>query len=150
MTEILPKKSFKRLICLVLATVFLSSFPAGTSGLALCLDMDEIHVIDQQYLSVADCHSSNDNNSKVTQPNSSLAGREANACLDISVSNKHALRRPSEITLPNTAKFVLSYTLPDSQLESQQQLTAYGSSTLTQPLIIPLHISARRTVILLI
>ena len=149
MTEIFPKKSFKRLICLVLATVFLSSFPAGTSGLALCLDMDQIHVIDQQYLSVADCHSSNDT-SKVTRPNSSLAGREANDCLDISVSNKHALRRPSEITLPNTSKFVLSYTLPESQLESQQQLTAYGSSTLTQHLVTPPHFSACRTVILLI
>ena len=151
MTKILSEKSFNRVICLVLAAVFLSSFTADTSGLALCLDMDKTHVIDQQYLFIADCHSSNDdNNSKVNQPNSTLVGREASDCLDVSVSSKNALRRPSEITLPTVAKVVLSYTPPNSQLGSQQQLTMHGSSALTQHLITLPHTNAHRTVILLI
>jgi hypothetical protein len=149
MTKIFSKKSFNRVICLVLAAVFLSSFPAGATALALCLDMDKIHVADQKYLLTPDCHSSNDTHNLINnQPNATLISREANDCVDVSLSNRNALRRPSEITLPVFDKVILSYDLPNSQLGLQQQLAGYSSSALSQHLFTLPHINARRTVVL--
>ncbi len=149
MTEILSKKSFNRLICLVLAAVFLSSFPAGTTALALCLDKDENHIIDPNFY-LADCHSSVDTDLLLSDEHcSALAEKENNDCVDVSLSNQNAFNRPSAITLPAFAKMILSYALPDNQLRSQQQLAKHHSSALSQHLSTLPHINAQRTVILL-
>ena len=149
MTEILTKKSFNRLICLVLAPVFLSSFPAGTTALALCLDKDENHIIDPNFY-LADCHSSVDTDLLLPDEYcSALAEKENNDCVDVSLSNQNAFNRPSAITLPAFAKIILSYALPDNQLRSQQQLAKHHSSALSQHLSTLPHINAHRTVILL-
>jgi hypothetical protein len=149
MTEILSKKSFNRLICLMLAVVFLSSFPAGTTALALCLDKDENHIIDQNFY-LADCHSPVDTDMLLSDEHcSALAEKENNDCVDVSLSNQNAFNRPSAITLPAFAKIVLSYALPDNQPGSQQQLAKHHSSALSQHLSTLPHINAQRTVILL-
>ena len=149
MTEILSKKSFNRLICLMLAAVFLSSFPAGTTALALCLDKDESHIIDPNFY-LADCHSSVDTDLLLPDEHcSALAEKENNDCVDVSLSNQNAFNRPSAITLPAFAKIILSYALPDNQPGSQQQLAKYHSSALSQHLSTLPHINAHRTVILL-
>ncbi len=149
MTEILSKKSFNRLICLVLAAVFLSSFPAGTTALALCLDKDENHIIDPNFY-LADCHSSVDTGLLLSDEHcSALAEKKNNDCVDVSLSNQNAFNRPSAITLPAFAKMILSYALPDNQLRSQQQLAKHHSSALSQHLSTLPHINAQRTVILL-
>jgi hypothetical protein len=149
MTEILSKKSFNRLICLVLAAVFLSSFPAGTTALALCLDKDENHIIDPNFY-LADCHSSVGTDLLLSDEHcSALAEKENNDCVDVSLSNQNAFNRPSAITLPAFAKIILSYALPDNQLRSQQQLAKHHSSALSQHLSTLPHINAHRTVILL-
>jgi hypothetical protein len=149
MTEILSKKSFNRLICLVLAAVFLSSFPAGTTALALCLDKDENHIIDPNFY-LADCHSPVDTDLLLSDEHcSALAEKENNDCVDVSLSNQNAFNRPSAITLPASAKIILSYALPDNQLRSQQQLAKHHSSALSQHLSTLPHINAQRTVILL-
>jgi hypothetical protein len=149
MTEILSKKSFNRLICLVLAAVFLSSFPAGTTALALCLDKDENHIIDPNFY-LADCHSSVGTDLLLSDEHcSALAEKENNDCVDVSLSNQNAFNRPSAITLPAFAKMILSYALPDNQLRSQQQLAKHHSSALSQHLSTLPHINAQRTVILL-
>ena len=149
MTEILSKKSFNRLICLVLAAVFLSSFPAGTTALALCLDKDENHIIDPNFY-LADCHSSVGTDLLLSDEHcSALAEKENNDCVDVSLSNQNAFNRPSAITLPAFAKIILSYALPDNQLRSQQQLAKHHSSALSQHLSTLPHINAQRTVILL-
>lgn len=149
MTEILSKKSFNRLICLVLAAVFLSSFPAGTTALALCLDKDENHIIDPNFY-LADCHSSVGKDLLLSDEHCSvLAEKENNDCVDVSLSNQNAFNRPSAITLPAFAKMILSYALPDNQLRSQQQLAKHHSSALSQHLSTLPHINAQRTVILL-
>ena len=149
MTEILSKKSFNRLICLVLAAVFLSSFPAGTTALALCLDKDDNHIIDPNFY-LADCHSSVGTDLLLSDEHcSALAEKENNDCVDVSLSNQNAFNRPSAITLPAFAKIILSYALPDNQLRSQQQLAKHHSSALSQHLSTLPHINAQRTVILL-
>lgn len=149
MTEILSKKSFNRLICLVLAAVFLSSFPAGTTALALCLDKDKNHIIDPTFY-LADCHSHVDKDLLLSDEHcSALAEKENNDCVDVSLSNQNAFNRPSAITLPAFAKIILSYALPDNQPGSQQQLAKYHSSALSQHLSTLPHINAHRTVILL-
>ncbi len=149
MTEILSKKSFNRLICLVLAAVFLSSFPAGTTALALCLDKDENHIIDPNFY-LADCHSPVDTDLLLSDEHcSALAEKENNDCVDVSLSNQNAFKRSSAITLPAFAKMILSYALPDNQLRSQQQLAKHHASALSQHLSTLPHINAQRTVILL-
>ena len=149
MTEILSKKSFNRLICLMLAAVFLSSFPAGTTALALCLDKDKNHIIDPTFY-LADCHSHVDKDLLLSDEHcSALAEKENNDCVDVSLSNQNAFNRPSAITLPAFAKIILSYTLPDNQLRSQQQLAKHHSFALSQHLSTLPHINAHRTVILL-
>lgn len=149
MTEILSKKSFNRLICLVLAAVFLSSFPAGTTALALCLDKDDNHIIDPNFY-LADCHSSVGTDLLLSDEHgSALAEKENNDCVDVSLSNQNAFNRPSAITLPAFAKIILSYALPDNQLRSQQQLAKHHASALSQHLSTLPHINAHHTVILL-
>ena len=149
MTEILSKKLFNRFICLVLAAVFLSSFPAGTPALALCLDKNENHIIDPNFY-LADCHSPVDTDLLLSDEHcSALAEKENNDCVDVSLSNQNAFNRPSAITLPAFAKIILSYALPDNQPGSQQQLAKHHSSALSQHLSTLLHINAHRTVILL-
>ena len=149
MTEILSKKSFNRLICLVLAAVFLSSFPAGTTALALCLDKDDNHIIDPNFY-LADCHSSVGTDLLLSDEHgSALAEKENNDCVDVSLSNQNAFNRPSAITLPAFAKMILSYALPDNQLRSQQQLAKHHASALSQHLSTLPHINAHHTVILL-
>jgi hypothetical protein len=149
MTEILSKKSFNRLICLVLAAVFLSSFPAGTTALALCLDKDDNHIIDPNFY-LADCHSSVGTDLLLSDEHgSALAEKENNDCVDVSLSNQNAFNRPSAITLSAFAKIILSYALPDNQLRSQQQLAKHHASALSQHLSTLPHINAHHTVILL-
>ncbi len=151
MNKIFCKNAFTRVICLVLAAVFLSSFPTGATALALCLDMDKTHVVDQDHLHLADCHSSAEAGQSLLYGHySTLAGKENNNCVDIALSNENAVNRPSEITLPVFTKVVLSYALPNSQIGSQQQMAEYLSSALTQPQFPSPFINARLTVVLLI
>ena len=151
MIKISNKSIFNRVICLLLTAVFLSSFPAGTKALALCLDEGENHVVDQGHLYLADCHSSVDAGQPLFyEYRSTIAGPANNNCVDISLSNPSAVNRPPEIILPVFSKVILSYTLPYNQIESQHQIAGYSSSTLAQPQFPSSFINAQRTVVLLI
>ena len=137
------------MICLVLAAIFLSSFPAGTTALALCLDEDENHIVDQNFY-LADCHSSVDADLLLSDEHcAALAEKENNNCVDVSLTNASTLNRPSKIILPGFTKTILSYALPNNLLGFQQQLAKYRSTALSQYLITLPHINADRTVILL-
>jgi hypothetical protein len=151
MNKIFCKNVFNRVICLLLAAVFLSSFPTGATALALCLDEGENHIVDQGHLYLADCHSSVEaGQSLLYEHPSTLAGQESNNCVDISLSNENAVNRPSEITLPVFTKVIFSYALPNSRIGFQQQIAGYGSAAFTQPRFLSPFINTRLTVVLLI
>ena len=151
MNKIFCKNAFNRVICLLLAAVFLSSFPTGATALALCLDEGRNHVVDQGHLYLADCHSSVEAGQSLSyEYRSTLAGQERNNCVDISLSNENAVSRPSEITLPVFTKVVFSYALPNSRIGFQQQIAGYSSAAFTQPQFLSPFINARLTVVLLI
>jgi hypothetical protein len=150
MTKIFSKNIFIRVICLFLTTVFLSSFPAGATSLALCLDEDENHIVDQNsYL--ANCHSYVDSNLLLSDEHcSALAEKENNDCFDVSLTNANTLNLPSKIILPGFTKTILSYTLPSRLIGFQQQVEGNNSSALSQHLFILPHTNSHRTVVLLI
>ena len=141
--------TFKRIISLLLAVVFLSSFSTGGSARALCLDDEENHLVDQNFY-LADCHSSVDADLLLSDEHcSARAEKEKNACVDVSLTNAHTLNRP-KITLPGLARNIFSYTLPGSIIESQQQVSGYSSAALCRHLFCLAHTHSHRTVVLLI
>ncbi len=150
MTKILSKKSFNRLICLFMTAIFLSSFPTGATALALCLDEDENHIVDQNFY-LADCHSSVDADLLFSDEHcSALAEKENNDCVDVSLTNANTLNRPSKVILPGFAKTVLSYTLPSMLMSFQQQVAGNNSSAFSQHLFTFPHTNSHRPVVLLI
>lgn len=151
MIKIFSNKLFSRVTCLVLAAIFLSSFSGSATDLALCLDEEENHVVDQEYLHLADCHSSVEAERPLFYEHCfTLAGEESKDCVDISLTNANAANLPSKIILPVSAKDIFSCMLPDSQIGSQQQVVGYTSSVLSRLLFPSSFLNAHRTVVLLI
>jgi hypothetical protein len=149
MTRIFPENIFNRVICLFLTAVFLSSFPTGATALALCMDEDENHIVQNFYL--ADCHSSVDANLLLSDEHcSALAEKENNDCVDVSLTNANTLNRPSKVILPGFAKTVLSYTLPSMLMSFQQQVAGNNISALSQHLFTFPYTNLHRPVVLLI
>ena len=150
MIKIFSKNIFGRVICLFLTAVFLSSVPAGETALALCLDEDENHIVDQNFY-LADCHSSVDADLLLSDEHcSALAEKENNNCVDVSLTNANTLNLPSKVILPDFAKTILSYTLPNILIGFQQQVAGNKSSVLSQHLFTFAHSNLHRTVVLLI
>ena len=142
--------TFKRLVSLLLAVVFLSSFSTGGSAKTLCLDEEENHLVDQNFY-LADCHSSVDVDLLLFIEQCSVrTENENNDCIDVSLANAHTLNRPSKIALPGFAKAILFYTLPGSLIEFQQQVAGCNSAALSQHLFTLPHTHSHRTVVLLI
>ena len=144
------KNSFHRVICLLMIAFLLSSFPAGSSALALCLDEEENHLVDQN-LYLVDSHSSEEANLLFSDEHCSvLAKQENNDCVDVSLTNANTLNLPTKLFLPVSAKVILSYELPDNLTVFQQHLAGNTSSALTHPLLTASLLKAHRTVVLLI
>jgi len=150
MNKIFYKNIFNRMIRLFLTAVFLSSFPTGATALALCLDEDKNHIVNQNFY-LADCHSSADAYLLLSDEHcSALAEKENNDCVDVSLTNANTLNLPSKVTLPGFAGIILSYTLPSRLIEFQQQVAGNNSSALSQHLFTLPHTNSHRTVVLLI
>ena len=150
MTKIFSKNIFSRVICLFLTAVFLSSFPTGETALALCLDEDENHIVDQNFY-LADCHSSVDADQLFSDEHcSALAEKENNNCVDVSLTNANTLNLPSKVILPGFAKTIFSYTLPSILIGFQLQVAGNNISALSQHLFTFAHTDSHRTVVLLI
>ena len=150
MTTILSKNISSRVICLFLTAVFLSSFTTGGTALALCLDEDENHIVDQNFY-LADCHYSVDADLLFSDEHcSALAEKENNNCVDVSLTNATTLNLPSKVILPGFAKTILAYTLPSILIGFQRQETVNNSSALSQHLFTFAHTNSHRTVVLLI
>ena len=150
MLNIFLNNLINRTGCLLLVTVFLSTFPTSSTALAFCLDEQEIHIVSQN-LYLADCHSAVEVGLILSDEHfSALVEKGKNDCTDVSLTNANILNRPSKITLPVSAKVTLSYTLPGGLVNYQQQVAEYNSSAFSQPLFILPHINAHRTVVLLI
>lgn len=150
MNKIFCKNSFNRAVCLVLTLFFLTSFPAGAAALALCLDEEENHIVDQKP-NLADCHSSVEADLFLSDEHcSALTEKKNNDCVDVSLTNANALNRPSKLFLPVYAKVILTFVLPDSRIGLQQQNTGNNSSTFPPLLITSTFLETHRTVVLLI
>jgi len=90
-----------------LVTVFLSTFPTGTSSLAFCLDEQENHVVGKN-LNLVNCHSTKETVQIFYDEHySTLFGKRENGCTDVSLNNAKSLNRPSRKTLPISAKVAL-------------------------------------------
>ena len=84
MTNFFSKNTFNRVVCQVLTLVFLSSFPAGASAKALCLDEEENHLVDQ-YLYLVGCHASAETYLPFSDEHcSARAEKENKDCFDVS------------------------------------------------------------------
>ncbi len=136
--------------CLLLVTVFLSTFSTGSTALAVCLDEQESHVVGQN-LYLVNCHSAVEVGLIPSDEHfSAHVEKGINECTDVSLINANIVNRPTKITLPVSAKVTLSYMLPGGPVYYQQQVAEYNSSALSQPIFILPPINAHRTVVLLI
>ena len=150
MLKIFNSDIFNRTICLLLALIFLSTFPAGKTSLAFCLDDQESHLVGQKFY-LADCHSLNQANRIISDEQISVhAGNSEKDCTDVSLINANIINRPSQTRLPIASKVFHSYTLPNGLIRTQQKVEGFNSTALYQPLFIPPNITDRNTVVLLI
>ena len=150
MLKIFYNKLINRTVCLILVGVFLSTFPTGATALALCLDENENHIVEQNFY-LADCHSSEGAGLFLSDEYcSALAEKENNDCVDVSLTNENTLNRPSRVMLPGFAKTIISYMLPSRLIGFQQQVAGNNPLIFSHYLyIIPLA-NPLLTVVLLI
>ena len=150
MIKVVSKNSFHRVICLLMIAFLLSSFPAGSSALALCLDQEENHIVGQK-LYLDKCHSFADTYLPLSEEHcSARAEKEKNDCVDVSLTSANALNFPTKLFLPVSAKVILSLELPDNLTGFQQHVAGNTSSALTHPLLTASLLKTHRTVVLLI
>lgn len=150
MTKFFYKNKFNRIICLLLTVTFLSSFPAGATAFALCLDEDESHLVDPN-INLFDCHSSVEANLLLSNEHCfALTEKENSDCVDVSLTNANILNRPSKLFLPTSAKIILTFQLPYSHIGLQEQNPPNSSSALSPRSISSTLLKSHRTAILLI
>jgi hypothetical protein len=137
-------------ICLLLAVVFLSSFPTGAAALALCLDQEENHIVDQDFY-LDDCHSSIGTYLPLSDEHcDARTERENNNCVDISLTNANTINIPSKVLLPAFSKNILSYVVPNRIIRFEQQAGGQSSSVFSQYLPTSSHLNQQRTIVLLV
>ena len=149
MLNIFLKSIIKRKVSLLLITVFLSSFPTGTTSLAFCLDEQENHVVGQN-LYLVNCHSTDETARFFDENFSVLAEKRKNDCTDGSLSSVNIFNRPPRRSLPISAEVVLSFGPLSERVNYKQQVAEFSLSALSQLLFILPYINAHRTVVLLI
>ncbi|MFC1837572.1 hypothetical protein ACFLYW_02700 [Thermodesulfobacteriota bacterium] len=150
MTNYFYRNTYNRVINLLLVVVFLFSYPTGATALALCLDQDENHIVDQN-LYLDNCHSATGTFLPLSEEHcSARAEREDNDCVDVSLSNANILNLPPKTALPANAKDILSYTLPSDLVGLQQQVTGQNPPVSFPYLSNTLHLKVHRTTVLLI
>lgn len=150
MRNIYLKSFINRTVCLLLAAVFLSTFPTGATALAFCLDGQESHVVGTN-LYLADCHSASEIGRIISNEHfSALTRRSNNDCTDVSLTNANVLNRSSRITLPASPQVILFYSLPSRLFNVQKQNAVAGSSEFSRPLFVLPHLTTLRSVVLLV
>lgn len=151
MLEIFYRNTTHRMICLLLAAIFLASFPTGATALAFCPDAQKIQLVDRQYLHPAGCHSPVEAGRPLFyEYRSAMADQGNNDCLDISLANSKSLIRPPEKVLPVLAKILFPGVLIDRRQGFRQKTAGRMSFVLNHPQTPSLPVSAQRTVVLLI
>ena len=139
-----------RTVCFLLSAIFLCSFPTGAAASAMCLDQEEIHIVEQNFY-LDDCHSSVETYLPLSDEHcSALADKDDNECVDVSLANADILNLPSKVILPAFSNNILSYVLPNRIIGFQQQVAGNNSSSLSQYLLTFPHTNSHRPVVLLI
>ncbi|MBW2501934.1 MAG: hypothetical protein JRD39_03235 [Deltaproteobacteria bacterium] len=151
MLKIFYNKLRNRSLCLLLIGFFLTSFPAGGSAFALCLDGTGNHMVSRNPI-LAACHPPE---AGKLLPSGEYclaqAEKENNDCTDIALSNPHKLNRPSKTVLSAVAKTLVSYTLPGKLTGLHYQAAGQQTaSRFTQRQFPASRLDAHRTVVLLI
>jgi len=133
-----------------LTAVLLFSYPTGAAALALCLDQEENHIVDQnRYLD--NCHSFADTYLPLSEEHcAARTERENNDCVDVSLTNANILNRPSKIALSAIAKDILYYTLPINLEGYMLQIAGQNPPVSFQYPPNSLHLKVHRTTVLLI
>ena len=150
MTEIFHKNSLSRIVSLLLTAAFLFSYPTGATALALCLDEDENHIVEQN-IYLDNCHSLSRTYLPLSEEHcAARTERENNDCVDVSLTNANILNLPSKIALSAIAKDILSYTLPSNLVGLQQQVAGHNLPVSLQYPPDSLHLKVHRTTVLLI
>jgi hypothetical protein len=150
MTKFFYKNKFNRIICLVMTVTFLSSFPAG--ALALCLDSaeEESHLVGQN-LNLVDCHTSVEAKLRLSSEHySASTEKKSNDCVDVSLTNANTLNFPTKLFLPTSAKIIITFQRPYSNIGLQEHNPPKSSSALSPPSISTTFYKSHRTAILLI
>ena len=150
MTEIFHKNTLNRIVSLLLTAVFLFSYPTGAAALALCLDQEENHIVDQnRYLD--NCHSFANTYLPLSEDHyAARTERENNDCVDVSLTNANILNRPSKIALPAIAKSIFPYALPSNLEGYMQQMAGQKPPISFQYSPNSLHLKVHRATVLLI
>jgi hypothetical protein len=151
MFKVFYNNIINRIVSLILTAAFLFSYPTGAAALALCLDQEENHIVDQS-LYFDNCHSFADTYLPLSEEHcSARAEREDKDCVDVSLTNAYILNLPSKTALSAIAKDILSYALPSNLVGFQQQAEGQSPSNISfqyQPN--SLHLKVHRTTVLLI
>ncbi len=151
MLEIFYMNRAQQAICLLLAAIFLASFPSRATALAFCPDARKIQLVDRQYLHPADCHSPVEAGRPLFYGyRAALADQGKSDCLDISLANSKSLIRPPERVRPGLARILFPGPPVDRWPGLRQTTAARMSLVLNQPRSPALPVSAQRTVVLLI
>ncbi len=151
MNNIFSNMSFCRVVSLVLTAVFLSSFPAGATSLAICVDSEENHIINQEHLRLDDCHPALETvQPSIIESHSVLKSQDNDDCVDILLSNSNLLIRSSERKITEFTKLIFPVVLFDNNFGFQDNLKGQKSSLPIQPQFPSPSIIAQRTVVLLI
>lgn len=133
----------------MLVTVFLLTFPTGTTSLAFCLDEQESHVVGQNFYLV-NCHST-DETARIFHKNFSvLAEKKKSDCTDIFLSNANILNRPPRRSLPISVKVVPSLGPLSEIVTYKNQIAEFSLSALSQPLFVLPYTNAYQKIVLLI
>jgi len=151
MLRTFSQNTFNRIVSLLLTAIFLFSYPpTGAAALALCLDQEENHIVDQnRYLD--NCHSFTYTYLPLSEEHcAARTERENNDCVDVSLTNANILNLPTKIALPAIAKDILSYTLPSSLEGYMQQMAGQKPPVSFQYPPNSLHLKVHRTTVLLI
>lgn len=135
------------IICFLMAIVFLSSFPAVSRSLAICVDAEQSHLVS---MSGYDCHAPERNDYSFEGVLSAPVEQEKDDCFDVSFCNIGALRRPAGHASSSFLKMVSLIRLPgvtfQAQMGKSDTLVSYTAKLQFPPLSLVTH----STVVLLI
>ena len=141
-----------RSIRLLLVALFLIVFPSGNTALSLCLDDEQVHLVQSKHLHLMDCHSASGKHLPETvAARFTFFDEDDGSCVDVMLSTYYSttLRQRTGQTLPPPMLCTLALvTFQQRPIQSLPLLSQ--SSLLARSSSVSPTVDSQRTVVLLI